>query len=122
MPSRLWERAKALAEYKTILAKTDLSAGAEATVHYATLQAKGSGKEKQEAKQLLNKFIEKGTPHEYWLARGILALAEIYRSEGDKVTADQYVESLKNNYPKREDDILERIARYQDQQTGTPKR
>lgn len=120
--SELGECAKALAEYKTILAKTDLSAGAEATVHYATLQAKGSGKEKQEAKQLLNKFIEKGTPHEYWLARGILALAEIYRSEGDKVTADQYVESLKNNYPKREDDILERIARYQDQQLGTPKR
>lgn len=57
--SELGERAKALVEYKMILAKTDLSAGAEAIVHYASLQAKGSGKEKQEAKQLLNKFIEK---------------------------------------------------------------
>ncbi len=112
----LSERDKALAEYKKIASQTDLSAGAEALVAYTNLLAHGSAKEKKEAKQMLNKFIEQGTPHEYWLARGILQLAEIYRSEGDRITANQYIESLKSNYPEREDDIRERIDLYLKQQ------
>lgn len=57
------------------------------------------------SKKRLNQFVEEGTPHEYWLARGYILLAELYAIEGDNVTAEGYLNSLQKNYPQREDDI-----------------
>lgn len=61
------------------------------------------------AEDVLNKFIEGGTPHQYWLARGFILLADIYHKKGNNFEAIQYIKSLKENYPGDEQDIYEMI-------------
>lgn len=98
----------ALEEYKQLSKNRDTEVGAEALVSYAQALSKNP-KKRKEARKLLNDFIEKGTSQEYWLAKGIIILSDIYRLEGDSITAQQYLESLRNNYPSSEDDIYQDI-------------
>lgn len=63
----------------------------------------------QKAVELLQKFTDSGTEHEYWLARGYISLADAYRAQGKKQLATEYIRSLKENYPGDEADIAEMI-------------
>ena len=63
----------------------------------------------QDAKNVVLDYIQKGTPHSYWLARSLILLSDIYKSEGDMLQARQYLESLRSNYKNTEDDILPRL-------------
>lgn len=95
-------------EYKSLSKNTDKEVGAEALVSYAKVLSQSPSLRK-EAKKILNQFIERGTPYEYWLASGIILLSDIYRLEGDAITADHYLESLRTNYPHQKDNILEEV-------------
>ncbi len=68
-----------------------------------------SKKKYQNAQRLLTTFTENGTPHQYWLARGYIALADTYSAQGKKSTAREYLIALRNNYPGHEADILKMI-------------
>lgn len=61
------------------------------------------------AEDVLNRFIESGTPHQYWLARGFILLADVYNRKGKTFEGIQYLKSLKENYPGSESDIFEMI-------------
>lgn len=54
-------------------------------------------------------LIDSDTPHIYWLARGFILLSDIYRSQGKDFEADQYLRSLRQNYPGKESDIINLI-------------
>ena len=54
-------------------------------------------------------YVEKGTPHQYWLARSFVLLADIYHDKGDDFQATQYLETLKESYS-ADDDISSMIA------------
>jgi hypothetical protein len=53
--------------------------------------------------------MQKGTPHQYWMARALIVLSDTYRAKGDSFQARQYLESLKSNYQGDESDILQMI-------------
>lgn len=63
-----------------------------------------------DAEKVLTDFTDAGSPHQYELARGFIALADVYYAQGRKSLAREYLQSLKSNYPGAEPDILSMIA------------
>ncbi len=59
----------------------------------------------KDARDLMLRFTDSTTPHQYWLARGYIALADAYIALGDKATAREYLQALRQNYPGKETDI-----------------
>ena len=97
---------KALADLKEISKDTRTRHGAEAK--YLLAQLYYDNKDDKNAETVLMNFIENGTPHQYWLARGFILLADIYIRQGDDFQARQYLTSLQNNY-KGDDEIAAMI-------------
>lgn len=97
---------KALADLKEISKDTRTVHGAEAK--YLLAQLYYDNKDDKNAETVLMNFIENGTPHQYWLARGFILLADIYIRQGDDFQARQYLTSLQNNY-KGDDEIAAMI-------------
>lgn len=93
---------KAMADLKVISKDTRTAHGAEAK--YLLAQLYFDGGDNKNAEAVLMNFIENGTPHQYWLARGFILLADIYIRQGDDFQARQYLTSLQNNY-KGDDEI-----------------
>ena len=52
-------------------------------------------------------FISKNTPHQYWLAKSFILLADIYLSKGDQFQAKHTLMSMIENYPEETDGIIE---------------
>ncbi len=61
------------------------------------------------AEKTLSAFTDAGSPHQYWLARGFIALADTYHKMGRNSLAREYLTSLRGNYPGKETDIREMI-------------
>ena len=62
-----------------------------------------------DAEKVLTAFTDEGSPHEYWLARGFIALADVYHEKKKDYLAIEYLKSLRDNYPGRELDIHDMI-------------
>lgn len=63
----------------------------------------------EEAHKVADKFINSNPPHQYWLARGFIIYSDVLRAEGNDFEADEYLKSLKANYPGTEADIFQMI-------------
>lgn len=61
------------------------------------------------AEQQVKSYMQKGTPHQYWMARALIVLSDTYKAKGDNFQAKQYLESLKSNYKGNEPDIQQMI-------------
>jgi tetratricopeptide (TPR) repeat protein len=106
-------RAKAYLETKEVrMAENDLEElakdtrtvfGAEAK--YLLAQHYFDTAHPEEAKIIVNDYIQQGTPHIYWLARSYILLSDVYAAGNDVLQARQYLESLQNNYKNTNDDI-----------------
>lgn len=93
---------RALPDLQEVSKDTRTAYGAEAK--YLLAQLYYDTNEDKKAEGVLMNFIENGTPHQYWLARGFILLADVYIRQGDNLQARQYLTSLQNNY-KAKDDI-----------------
>ncbi len=99
----LKETQKALPELTALAKDTRTIYGAEAK--YLLAQAYYDTKNLDKAEKEVLEYIQKGTPHAYWLARGFVLLSDVYIAKGDNFQAKQYLESLQHNYKNTGDDI-----------------
>ncbi len=82
--------------------------GAEAT--YLLAQLAYMQKQFVDAEKQAKAYIQKGTPHAYWLARTFILLADVYIHQEKWDEAKQYLQGLVENY-QAHDDISELIDR-----------
>jgi tetratricopeptide (TPR) repeat protein len=82
--------------------------GAESKYRVAELlEKKGQG---AEAEKVINEFIDKNTPHQFWMARVFLLQSDISIKKGDKALAKATLQVLKDNYPVDSDGILDEVS------------
>ncbi|MDE6578491.1 MAG: tetratricopeptide repeat protein [Muribaculaceae bacterium] len=62
------------------------------------------------ADKVLTAFTDAGSPHEYWLAKGFIYLADVCHLRNKDYLAVEYLKSLRDNYPGKELDIHDMIA------------
>jgi TolA-binding protein len=105
--NELGEKTLAEKDWLDISKDTRTAFGAEAK--YLLAQHYFDQKQSGKAKDTVQEYIRQGTPHAYWLARSFILMSDIYASEGEKLQARQYLESLQNNYTGKDDDIQSRI-------------
>ena len=98
---KLGENNKARDDFSALSKDTRTVYGAEAKYQLAQLYY--NSKDVARAEKEMLDFLEKGTTHQYWLARGCILLADIYIDKGDDIQARQYLNSLKRNYTGSED-------------------
>lgn len=101
----LGQQTAALGEFRILADNTRSREGAEAKFRVAELLFQAGNHAEAEA-QVFD-FVNKGTPHQYWLARGFILLSDIYALKGQNFQAIQYLESLLENYKGQDDDIHE---------------
>ena len=58
------------------------------------------------AEKVADSLISSDTPHRYWLARGFILYSDILRKQGKTFEANEYLKSLRSNYPGSEADIF----------------
>lgn len=100
---------QALPVLESLSRNTNTLAGAQAAVVLGEVLLKNG--DAASAEKVLSEFTSQGTPHQYWLARGFVALADVYYSQGRKALALEYIKSLDENYPGSEKDVREMIAK-----------
>lgn len=105
--SKLGKTDEAVKGWSQLAKNTDDLYGAK-SAYYLSQHYFDSGKTAQ-AKKSVEKLIDSNTPHQYWLARGYILLSDIYRKQGNDFEANEYLKSLKDNYPGDEADIFQMI-------------
>ncbi|MBR8534894.1 tetratricopeptide repeat protein [Carboxylicivirga sediminis] len=106
---KLKDNEKALENYHKVAVNTKSAEGAESKYQIAQLMY-DSGNQEAAEKEIFD-YIDRGTSHQYWLARSFILLAEIYHDRGETFQAVQYLQSIKDNY-EGDDDIEQRVDAY----------
>lgn len=98
---------RAEAAFRTLIKDVNSEYGAQASYELSRMQYEVGNY--NGAEQTINALIDAGTPHNYWLAKSFLTLADIYYKRGDVSQAREYLQSLKSNYPGKDKDIFNEI-------------
>lgn len=97
----------AIRAWQDMASMTDELYGAKAAVYLAETQLAVG--DKSAAQATAEKFVNSGTPHAYWLARGFIVLADALKAQGQTYQAREYLMALRDNYPGKEADIFSAI-------------
>jgi len=101
--------ALALEEFKNVATEVKSPEGAESKYRVAELYY--VRKEYQQAEDVIFNFIDLNTPHQYWMAKAFIVLADIYIQKGDNFQAIQTLQSVIDYYEVSDDGILDLARR-----------
>lgn len=94
---------QALPGLRAVSAETNTQQGAESRYLLAEINFRKNNLDAAE-KEIMD-FISKGTPHQFWLAKSFLLLADIFIAKKDDFQAKHTLRSLLDNYPVADDGI-----------------
>ncbi|MDU1889948.1 MAG: tetratricopeptide repeat protein [Dysgonomonas sp.] len=104
----LGKSTEAIKDLQEVAKDTRTVFGAES--QYLLAEIYLNAKEYEKAEKQVQAFMKEGTSHEYWMARAVVVLSDVYAAKGDKFQARQYLESLQANYKGGETDLKDMIA------------
>jgi len=97
----------ALRDFRKVATEVTSIEGAESKFRVAELLNK---KDKPaEAEKVITEFIDMKSPHQFWMARVFLLLADISIKKGDSLQARATLQSLKDYYKVDNDGILDEV-------------
>jgi TolA-binding protein len=97
----------ALKDFRKVATEVTSMEGAESKYRVAELLNK---KDKTaEAEKIITEFIDQKSPHQYWMARVFLLLADISIKKGDSLQARATLQSLRDYYKVDNDGILDEV-------------
>lgn len=100
-------RDKALSTLRQLASSPERATGAQASVVVGEQLLKDGKTE--EAETVLLNLTDNGSDSNYWMARGYIALTDVYIAQGKNYLAKLYLDNLRSNYPGKEKDITEMI-------------
>ena len=98
---------EALRDFRKVATEVTSIEGAESQYRVAELLYKKGVT--AESEKVISEFINKNTPHQYWMARMFLLLADISMKKGDILQARATLQSLKDYYTTGNDGILDEV-------------
>ncbi len=101
--------ALALDEFREVAGEVSSLNGAESK--YRVAEILYIRKEYKEAGDVIFEFIDMNTPHEYWMAKSFILLADIYLAEEDEFQAVETLQSIIDYYEKTDDGLLDLARR-----------
>lgn len=101
---------KALPLWRKLAGDTKSLEGAEAKYHLCEYYYL-NGKYKDAEKEVMD-YIDKNTPHQYWLAKSFIILAHTYEKENDVFQATHTLQSVIENYSEKNDGITKEAEEY----------
>ena len=106
---KLGQHDKALPILSKLSSDTNSAEGAESKFLVAEILFEKQ-KLKEAEKEIMD-FIDKNSPHQFWLAKSFILLSDIYLKNGDEFQAKHTLTSIIENYPEPTDGILDTTRR-----------
>jgi TolA-binding protein len=98
---------EAIVDFRKVATEVVSIVGAESKYRVAELLNRQG--QTAEAERIASEFIDQNTPHQYWMARAFLLIADISLKKGDKLQARATLNSLNNYYRIDNDGILDEV-------------
>ena len=99
------DKDKAFPILSKLSSETNSAEGAESKYLVAEILYEKQ-KLKESEKEIMD-FIDKNSPHQFWLAKSFILLSDIYMKNGDEFQAKHTLKSIIENYPETNDGILD---------------
>jgi TolA-binding protein len=98
---------EALKDFRKVATEVTTAEGAESKYMVAELLYRSG--QTAESEKIIQEFISQNTPHQYWMARMFLLLADISIKKGDTLQARATLQSLKDYYSVDDDGIIDEV-------------
>jgi TolA-binding protein len=97
----------AINDFRKVGTEVTSMEGAESKYRIAELLLKQN--KTAESERVITEYIDQKTPHQYWMARVFLLLADISQQKGDLLQARVTLQSLRDYYEIENDGILDEV-------------
>lgn len=102
---RMGRADNAYSTFALIAQNTGSVTGAEA--RYRMVEIRHSQRDWERTKEEVLAFSKRNTPHQYWLAKAFILLADSYHQQGDNFQAKATLQSVIENYAVADDGIID---------------